>query len=82
MARTIILHIVGEDPVMCELDQDPQPSDNYVAVSNLRRRDGKDVNYLSPGVTSVLFPWTRITFLEYLANEEDRGNVIDFFRLE
>lgn len=82
MARTVIVHIVGEDPVMCEIEQEPQPSDNFIAVTNLRRRDGKEINYLAPGCVAVLFPWSRITFVEYMASEEDRGKVLDFFRLD
>ncbi len=82
MARTVILHITGEDPVMCEMDQEPQPTDNFIMVTNLRRRDGKDVNYLTAGCEAVLFPWTRITFIEYMVNEDERASVIDFFRLE
>jgi hypothetical protein len=82
MARTVILHIVGEDPVIAEMEQEPQPTDNFIHVSNLRKRDGKDVHYLSPGVQSVMFPWSRITFLEIMVDEEERGKVIDFFRLD
>lgn len=82
MARSVIIHIVGEDPVLAEMDQDPQPSDNFIHVSNIRKRDGKDVHYLSPGVQSVAFPWSRITFLEFMADEDERGKVIDFFRLD
>lgn len=82
MARTVILHIVGEDPVLGELEQDPQPSDNFITVSNIRKRDGKDVHYISPGVQTVLFPWSRLTFVEFMPDEEERGKVIDFFRLD
>jgi hypothetical protein len=82
MARTVIIHIVGEDPVVAELEREPQPSDNYLHVVNLRKRDGKDVHYVSPGVQSVIFPWSRITFLELMVDEEERGKVIDFFRLD
>lgn len=82
MARTVIIHIVGEDPVYAEMEQEPQPTDNFIHVTNMRKRDGKDLHYLSPGVESVVFPWSRITFLEFMPNEEDRGKVLDFFRLE
>lgn len=82
MARTVILHIVGEDPVLGDMEQEPQPTDNFIMVSNLRKRDGKDVHYLSPGVQTVLFPWSRITFVEMMVDEEERGKVIDFFRLD
>ena len=80
MARTVVLHIMGEDPVLADLDQEPQPSDAFIKVSNLRKRDGKDVNYLTPGVQSVIYPWHRITFLEIMVSEEERGSVFDVFR--
>lgn len=80
MAKTVILHIMGEDPVLADMDQEPQPSDAYIRVSNLRKRDGKDVGYLTSGVQSVLYPWHRITFIEMMPSEEDRSSVIDFFR--
>ena len=80
MAKTVVLHIMGEDPVLADMDQEPQPSDAYIKVSNLRKRDGKDVTYLTPGVQSVIYPWHRITFLEIMVSEEERGSVIDFFR--
>lgn len=82
MARTVIIHIIGEDPVLGEMETEPQTTDNFIMVSNLRKRDGKDVHYLSPGVQTVAFPWTRITFLEFMVNEEERGKVLDFFRLD
>ncbi len=82
MARTVIIHIVGEDPVVAELEREPQPNDNYLHVVNLRKRDGKDVHYLAPGVQSVIFPWSRITFLELMVDEEEHNKVIDFFRLD
>lgn len=81
MAKTIVLHIAGEDPVLADLERQPEPTDNYVIVSNVRRRDGKDVNYLAPGYETILFPWTRITFIEFMP-EEERGEVLDFFRLD
>lgn len=81
MAKTIILHIMNEDPVLAELDQEPLPSDAFVKVTNLRKKDGKEVPYLAAGVQAVIFPWHRITFIELMPSEEDRAQVIDFFRL-
>lgn len=81
MAKTIILHIMGEDPILADLEQDPQPSDNFIRVSNLRKKDGKDVPYIAGGVQAVIFPWHRITFVELMPSEEERGQVIDFFRM-
>jgi hypothetical protein len=80
MAKTVILHIVGEDPIVADMDRDPEPTDQFIKVSNLRKRDGKEVNYLTAGVQSVVYPWHRITFLEFMPSEEERSSVIDFFR--
>lgn len=81
MAKTVVLHIMGEDPVLADLENDPQPGDNFLRVTNMRKRDGKDVPYLAAGVQSVIFPWHRITFVEIMPSEEERGQVIDFFRM-
>jgi hypothetical protein len=35
---------------------------------------------IAAGVQSIIYPWHRITFLEIMPSEEERGNVIDFFR--
>ncbi|NJK81883.1 MAG: hypothetical protein HC893_07225 [Chloroflexaceae bacterium] len=80
MPRKVILHVVGEDPIVAEMDEDPQPSDLFIRVTNPRKRDGKDVPSVTPGVQFVIYPWHRITFLELMPSEEERGSVIDFFR--
>lgn len=80
MAKTVILHLSGEDPIVAEMEHDPDPGDMFIRVSNLRRRDGKDVAYVAAGVHSVIYPWHRVTFIEVMISEEERGQVIDFFR--
>lgn len=80
MARTIILHIAGEDPVLADIETEPQPTDAFLRVVNMRKRDGKDVPYLDSRVQAVIFPWHRITFIEIMPSAEDRANVVDFFR--
>ena len=48
--------------------------------SVLRTRTEMNDLYESAGVQSVIYPWHRITFLEIMVSEEERGSVIDFFR--
>jgi hypothetical protein len=81
VAKTVILHLTGEDPLLADLDQEPQPSDAFIKVTNMRKRDGKPVPYLAAGVQSVIFPWHRITFIELMPSEEERSSVVDFFRM-
>lgn len=80
MAKTVILHLSGEDPVLADIDQEPQPTDLFLRVTNMRRRDGKPVPYLAAGVQAVIFPWHRITFVEVMPSDEERSSVVDFFR--
>lgn len=80
MAKTVIIHIFNEDPILADMDDMPEPSAMYVALTNLRKRDGKPVTYISPGAKTILFPWSRINFLEIMVSAEERREVVDFFR--
>jgi hypothetical protein len=63
-----------------DIDEMPEPGANYVVFTNLRKRDGKPVNYVSPGAKQIIFPWSRISFLEIMVSAEERREVVDFFR--
>jgi hypothetical protein len=79
MPYTILLHIHNEDPVLGEVEELPNPSDNFVLVTNVRKRDGKDVHFVDPAAVSLIFPWSRIGFIEVMPSEEE-GEVIGFVR--
>lgn len=81
MAINVILHLTGEEPILAEMDQEPQPGDAFIKVSNMRKRDGKDLAYLADGVESVVFPWHRVMFLELMRDEAAQDSVIDFYRV-
>ena len=80
MPKTVILHILNEDPILADMEDLPDPSSIYVSCNNLRKRDGNPVNYLTPGAKTTLFPWSRINFIEIMVSAEERREVIDFFR--
>jgi hypothetical protein len=82
MAQTVIIHLMGEEPVMGEVERTPQPTDVFMMVENVRKRDGKDLSYIASGVQTVLFPFMRITFVEFVPETKDHDSVIDFFRLD
>ncbi|MCA9973434.1 MAG: hypothetical protein KC425_24610 [Anaerolineales bacterium] len=77
--QTVIVHIMNEDPVVCEVEELPTSDAQFVVVFNPRRRDGSDVHYLDEGVSTVMYPVQRINFIQVLptAGEED---VIGFVR--
>jgi len=68
---TILVHINNEDPVMGEVDKLPSPTDLLIAVKNPRRRDGKDLPYLEPNVSVVMWPSHRLNFIEVIPSDEE-----------
>jgi hypothetical protein len=79
MAYTVLIHIANEDPVVGEIDELPAPSDTSLRVQNPRKRDGKDLHYLQNDVTTVIWPWSRISFLEILPSGAE-DEIIGFVR--
>jgi hypothetical protein len=79
MNYTVIVHIVNEDPVVCEVDAMPGPQDQVVTVHNPRRRDGKDLHYLDEGVSTMIIPWHRVNMIQVLPTAETE-DVIGFVR--
>lgn len=77
---SVIIHIHNEDPILCEVDQLPSPTDGLIVAKNPRRRDGKDLTYLDSSVTTVIWPITRINFIEVLPGEEEEEEIISFVR--
>ncbi|PKO05585.1 MAG: hypothetical protein CVU41_10965 [Chloroflexi bacterium HGW-Chloroflexi-3] len=76
---TVIVHINNEDPIMGEVEQLPQPSDQIIMLKNPRKKDGKDVHYLEPNVNLVIWPFHRITFIELIQDVEE-DEIISFVR--
>jgi hypothetical protein len=79
MAHTVIIHISNEDPVCGELEQLPTANDTIVTLHNPRRRDGKDVHYLSNDILTVIWPINQISFIEVLPSEGEE-RIIGFVR--
>jgi hypothetical protein len=75
----VVLHMLNEDPVMGEMDQLPQRNDTVVYLNNPRRRDGKDLSYLEAEVNTVMWPMSRISFIEILPSSEDE-KIVSFVR--
>ena len=79
MRISAIVHIANEEPVLCELDDMPQPNSQYVVVNSPRRRDGKELHYLDEEVSQMMVPWHRINFIQILPSAEIE-EVIGFVR--
>ncbi len=85
MAVKVILHVLNEEPIVADLDELPDTKDNCVVARKPRRRDGKSLSMLAEGVETVIYPWTRITFIEVLdtvraSSGSTAENIVGFFR--
>ena len=76
---TVLIHISNEDPILGELQQLPDPVDQSLLVKNPRRRDGKDLHYLQANVTEVIWPLSRVAFIEVIPGSEEE-QIIGFVR--
>ena len=79
MPVTLVLHIPNEEPVAGEVDELPGPQDTLLILRNPRRRDGKDIHYIDPEVTTILVPMSRITIIEVMPTSEET-EIIGFVR--
>ena len=79
MAYTVILHISGETSVAGEIEELPKPTDTIILVMNPRQKDGKDLHYLDNNVTKVIWPLSKVSFIEVLENA-DEEKIIGFVR--
>ena len=79
MPHTVLIHVLNEEAIVGEVDRIPEPTDQVLIVSNVRLRDGRDVSYIDPETSKVVFPWTRIHCVEILPSEGEE-EVISFIR--
>ena len=76
---TVIIHIPNEDAVQGEIDDLPSQTDQLIIVKNPRRRDGKDLQNIEMNVTTVIWPISRLNFIEVLPTGEEE-EIISFVR--
>jgi hypothetical protein len=81
MSILIILHIMNEDPIVGEVEELPDPTDQFVNIANPRLRDGKDLHYLEDEATAMIIPWHRINFVEIMPSA-DLEDVVSIVREE
>jgi hypothetical protein len=79
MAYTVIIHVSNEDAIVGEVDELPSANDTMLKIQNPRRRDGKDLHYLSNDVVTVIWPVSQISFIEVMPSEGEE-RIIGFVR--
>jgi hypothetical protein len=68
---TLLLHVAGQEPVKLDVEEMPEPQDVAIIGRNPRERSDKEVSWIEDGVTTVMFPWWRINYIQVLPSLED-----------
>lgn len=71
MPFTLHVHLTDTEPFLLEVDDLPGPTDTMIVGKHPRRRDNKSVPFILEEVTTVVFPLTRISFLEVMPSGEE-----------
>ncbi len=76
---SVIIHIQNEDPILGDMEAIPSPGDTMLIVKNPRRRDGKDLPFIDANVSTVVWPVSRVNFIEVMPTSEEE-EIITFVR--
>ncbi len=68
---TLLLHIANQEPVKVEVDELPKPTDVVIIGKNPRERNDKEFPWVEDGVTTVIFPWWRINYVQVLPSQDE-----------
>jgi hypothetical protein len=64
---SVLVHLLNQG----EMDSLPGLSDTLLIIKNPRRRDGKDLHYLEVNVSTVIWPISRLNFIEIVPTGEE-----------
>jgi hypothetical protein len=68
---TLLVHINNAEPVKIDVEELPRTTDTAIIGKNPREKTDKEVTWIEEGVSTVMFPWWRITFIEVLPSADD-----------
>lgn len=77
---SVLLHIPNSEPVKVDVDDLPGPGDTIIIGKNPRERNDKEVNWTDEGVTTVIWPISRINFIQVLPSQEEGVEFVLPFR--
>ena len=76
---TVQIHLINEEPIVAEIDGLPAANDTLLTAMNPRQRDGKDLRFLAPNVTTLLLPISRVNYIQVLPSTEEE-HIVGFVR--
>ncbi|MFZ4812930.1 MAG: hypothetical protein ACOYL5_00240 [Phototrophicaceae bacterium] len=77
---TLVLHISNSEPIKVDVDEMPKASDTAIIGKNPRERSDKELIWIDDGVTTVIFPWWRINYIQVLPEAGAQQEFPNLFR--
>ncbi len=64
---------------MGEVEELPKATDTIIVILNPRQKDGKDLHYIDNSVTKVIWPLSKVSFIEIMDGTGEE-KIIGFVR--
>lgn len=68
---TLLVHIANSEPIKMDVEELPGPTDQSLMGKNPREKTEREVTWVEDGVTTIIVPWWRITFVEILPSPNE-----------
>jgi hypothetical protein len=72
---TLILHISNSQPIKVDVEEMPKPTDAVIIGQNPRERSDKELPWVDDGVSTVMFPWWRINYIQVVPDQMDQVDI-------
>jgi hypothetical protein len=66
MQQTVLLHLTDEELILGEIDQLPNPADQFMIIHKPRQRDGTKLVHLQENVSVIFVPWHHIAYVQLM----------------
>lgn len=66
MQQPVMIHLTNEELILGDLDQLPDPADQFMIVHNARQPDGTALTFLEEDVRTILIPWQQTKMVQIL----------------
>lgn len=70
---TLLIHLQNIEPIKLDVEELPGPSDSAISGKNPRDRSDRELEWIDDGVTTILIPWWRISYVEVLPSEDEES---------
>ncbi|MCB9451751.1 MAG: hypothetical protein H6672_09940 [Anaerolineaceae bacterium] len=79
---TLLIHIANSEPLKIDVEELPNPGDVMIVGKNPRDRKDREAEWLDEGVTTVMFPWSRINLIQVLPDPDEQQEFPQLWRTD